>query len=107
MNMHVVVYVVLRRSQFSFEVFRCAIQNVLRPTDKLWGNLGLFMAETVCRSGRKAKVVEIGVWRGEFAQLLLERYSVSECVMIEPAEKRKLNGHQTPELSARLKEFPA
>ena len=55
---------------------------------------------------RKAKVLEIGVWRGEYAHEILSRYhhTIEEYVMIEPAEK--ITGSMRPELKQRLKEFP-
>jgi len=76
------------------------------PDTSFRENLGLFVEEKVCRTGIKAKIVEIGVWRGDFAEILLQRYhqSIGEYVMIEPAEK--LTGSRDPELNRRLKDFP-
>ena len=69
-------------------------------------NLGLFMEERACVEDRKVKVLEIGVWKGDFAQMILDRYHlvIAEYVMIEPA--LKLTGRLTPELEKRLKELP-
>merc|ERR1711965_14164 len=69
-------------------------------------NLGLFLEEKACKEQRKVKVLEIGVWRGDFARAILGRYQViiDEYIMIEPAEK--LTGKMTPELRELLKEFP-
>ena len=69
-------------------------------------NLGMFVEEKACLEGRKVKVLEIGVWRGDFALQILDRYHsiIAEYVMIEPAEK--LTGAMTPELEQRLKKFP-
>lgn len=69
-------------------------------------NLGLFMQEKACLENRKVKVIEIGVWRGDFAQEILDRFHsvIDEYVMIEPA--LKLTGQLAPELEKRLKEFP-
>jgi len=55
---------------------------------------------------RKVKILEIGVWRGDFAKEILVRYHhiIAEYVMIEPAEK--ITGSMTPELKQRLQEFP-
>jgi len=69
-------------------------------------NLGLFMEEKACKENRKVKVLEIGVWKGDFAQEILDRYHsvIGEYVMIEPAPK--LVGSLKPELEKRLKDFP-
>ena len=42
-------------------------------------NLGLFVKEKACFESRKVKVLEIGVWRGDFAHAILDRY----CNIIE------------------------
>jgi len=70
-------------------------------------NLGLFVEEKACLEKKRVKVLEIGVWRGDFAELILDRYHsvIEEYIMIEPAQK--LQGSLTPELEQRLKEFPS
>lgn len=69
-------------------------------------NLGLFVEEKACLEKRKVKILEIGVWRGDFAKEILVRYHhiIAEYVMIEPAEK--ITGSMTQELKQRLIEFP-
>jgi predicted DNA-binding protein len=64
------------------------------------------MQEKACLENRKVKVIEIGVWRGDFAQEILDRFHsvIDEYVMIEPA--MKLTGQLAPELEKRLMEFP-
>jgi len=66
----------------------------------------LFVEEKSCLEKRKVKILEIGVWRGDFAKEILVRYHhiIGEYVMIEPAEK--ITGSMTPELRQRLNEFP-
>lgn len=76
------------------------------PQTSFRENLGLFVEEKACLEKRKVRVIEIGVWRGDFAQEILDRYHliIDEYVMIEPSEK--LTGSVTPELKRRLQEFP-
>ena len=83
-----------------------AFETFLNPLTSYRENLGLFVEEKACIEKRKVKVLEIGVWRGEYANEILSRYHhvIEEYVMIEPAEK--ITGSMTPELKQRLKEFP-
>eukprot|EP00959_Pyramimonas_sp_CCMP1952_P227750 4761836-Pyramimonas_sp.AAC.1 len=70
-------------------------------------NLGRFIQFKRCSTGEKAVVLEVGVWKGDFADELVTRYhnSIKEYVMIEPAQK--IVGSLTLELQRRLEDFPA
>jgi len=77
------------------------------PRTSFREELGRFIEFKRCATGEKSIVLEVGVWRGDFADTLLTRYndSIKEYVMIEPAQK--IVGSLTPELQRRLEEFPA
>ena len=83
-----------------------AFRTFSNPCTSYRENLGLFVEEKACQEKRKVKILEIGVWRGDFAKEILVRYHhiITEYVMIEPAEK--ISGSMTPELKRRLNEFP-
>ena len=83
-----------------------AFDTFSNPLTSYRENLGLFVEETACLEKRKVKVLEIGVWRGDFSKEILLRYHhvIAEYVMIEPAEK--ITGSMTSELKQRLSEFP-
>uniref|UniRef100_A0A7S0RFS6 Class I SAM-dependent methyltransferase n=1 Tax=Pyramimonas obovata TaxID=1411642 RepID=A0A7S0RFS6_9CHLO len=76
------------------------------PRTSFREELGRFIEFKCCATGEKSVVLEVGVWRGDFADTLLTRYSdsIKEYVMIEPAQK--LVGQLTRELQRRLEEFP-
>jgi len=69
-------------------------------------NLGLFVEYRACKLGRKARVVEIGVHEGRYAEVIAERYghAIQEYVMIEPAIK--LQGALLPRLEKLIVDWP-
>ena len=83
-----------------------AFSTFSNPRTSYRENLGLFVEEKACLEKRKVKILEIGVWRGDFSKEILVRYHhiIAEYVMIEPAEK--ITGSMTQELKQRLIEFP-
>ena len=83
-----------------------AFNTFSNPRTSYRENLGLFLEEKACLEKRKVKILEIGVWRGDFAKEILVRYHhiIAEYTMIEPAEK--ITGSMTPELKQRMLEFP-
>ena len=83
-----------------------AFSTFSNPRTSYRENLGLFLEEKACLEKRKVKILEIGVWRGDFAKEILVRYHhiIAEYTMIEPAEK--ITGSMTPELKQRMLEFP-
>jgi len=83
-----------------------AFSTFSNPRTSYRENLGLFLEEKACLEKRKVKILEIGVWRGDFANEILVRYHhiIAEYTMIEPAEK--ITGSMTPELKQRMLEFP-
>ena len=82
------------------------MQLISDPRTSYREELGRFIEFRRCSTGEKSVVLEVGVWRGDFANELLTRYhdSIKEYVMIEPAQK--IVGSLTPELQRRLEEFP-
>ena len=53
------------------------LQLFSNPSTSFRENLGLFVEEAVCHSGRGAKVIDIGVWRGAVTNILFQRYHKS------------------------------